>query len=204
MVAGGIGVTPFASVLRHMYDELKNFYIKKNIKEAEKAAALAKLKAAGKRPPRRPRNAPPEPIEGFDAFETVRFIWSARDDDSFTWFGSKMEDLVTNWDMLNMEVYLSSRDTHDICNLGFRMLMKYGKDVDKSYGGKRQPVALKLGRPDYNAIFKKIKVNHPDSSEKIGVFYCGPKVVKLSLGRTINAVSDHECTFDFHPEFFHS
>lgn len=146
-VAGGIGVTPFASILRHIWHKHKE------------SKADMKLRK-------------------------VYFYWVCPDTNSFEW----INDLLKNFDQqmaeeglgefLNYYIYLTRGwDKNQAQNI----ILHEHEDVDPVTGLAQK---THYGRPNWDKIFQDITKSHPSTS--VGVFFCGPGALSMTLHKMCN------------------
>ncbi|XP_062589559.1 uncharacterized protein LOC134251193 [Saccostrea cucullata] len=146
-VAGGIGVTPFASILRHIWHKHK---------ESKEDMKLRK----------------------------VYFYWVCPDTNSFEW----INDLLKNFDQqmaedghsefLNYYIYLTRGwDKNQAQNI----ILHEHEDVDPVTGLAQK---THYGRPNWDKIFQDLAKSHPSTS--VGVFFCGPGALSMTLHKMCN------------------
>ncbi|KAJ1969730.1 hypothetical protein IWQ62_000432 [Dispira parvispora] len=141
LVGAGIGVTPFASVLKSLWHR---------VTQPGKLSQLHK----------------------------VYFIWVCRDIQAFEWFQDLLvaleeEDLGS---FLDIRAYLTGKLSEDqIRNLAIHS-SKGGPDA---LTGRKNPTYF--GRPNFDQLFAQIAYEQP--RKKVGVFFCGPKPIALTLRR---------------------
>jgi len=192
LVGSGIGVTPFAAVLR---DLLHTYETWREVRDPLKGLQqMTEGKASF-----------PTDIE----LEKVYFHWSTRTQQSLGWFTDVMEELceADKSGMLEMHNYLTSAKMTD--NKGmFDVLRRQsskatGKDL--MTGLDNTKVTTHLGtRLPVDDIFKRVKELHPNT--KVGVFYCGTPLIRDLLE---TACAEHsgraaygETRFKLHAENF--
>ncbi|ORY49052.1 hypothetical protein BCR33DRAFT_657410 [Rhizoclosmatium globosum] len=147
LVGAGIGVTPFASILKTIWYRFKM------------ADSLNKLKK-------------------------VYFIWICRDKEAFEWF----QDLLLTIEEENMQGFLEIRtyltgklNSNEIKNV----VINNDESTDAITGLRSQTL---FGRPNWNSIFQDFVFDHRGTD--VGVFFCGPKAVSMSLHQACNKFTD--------------
>jgi len=140
--------------------------------------------------------------------EKVYFHWSTRSQQSLGWFTDMMNDLCEQDDdgMLTMYNYLTSvklagerKSVLDIARQG----AKDATGREAVTGLKADHINLIFARPDFDKTFQDMREKHPNT--KIGVFFCGPKVIKNMLAKCCRKYSgkgDNETRFKLHAENF--
>ncbi|KAJ1660702.1 hypothetical protein IWQ61_000410 [Dispira simplex] len=161
LVGAGIGVTPFASVLKSLWHRVTQ------------PGRLSELRK-------------------------VYFIWVCRDIQAFEWFQDLLvaleEENLGNF--LDIRAYLTGKLSEDqIRNLAIHS-SKGGPDA---LTGRKNPTYF--GRPNFDQLFAQIAYEQPH--KKVGVFFCGPKPIALTLRRVSQQYSTADgTTFEFHKEHF--
>lgn len=152
-VAAGIGVTPFASVLKHIW-------YKKQTADSD-----FKLKR-------------------------VYFYWICPDMNAFEWlydllrfYDKQMTDTGFT-DFLKYFVYLSRGWDKNLA----KAIVLHEEDIYDAVTGLHQKTHY--GRPNWDQILPNIANNHP--GKKIGVFFCGPKVLSSTLHKACNQHSSKD------------
>ncbi|XP_045195343.2 cytochrome b-245 heavy chain-like isoform X1 [Mercenaria mercenaria] len=158
-VAAGIGVTPFASVLKHICYTLTGRYKKQT------ADPDFKLKK-------------------------VYFFWICPDTNAFEW----LHDLLRYYDkqmaetgftdFLRYFVYLTRGWDKNMA----KTIVLHDEDIYDPVTGLYQKTHY--GRPNWDQIMPNIAKDHPGT--KIGVFFCGPKVLSSTLHKACNQHSSKE------------
>eukprot|EP00898_Chlorokybus_atmophyticus_P005078 jgi/Chlat1/5571/Chrsp369S00848 len=184
LVGAGIGVTPFASVL-------KSCRLRWSRQLGSGVGGGAG--EGGSQPSGRPDSAGERNDTALYATLLrplkVYFYWVCKDKQEFNWF---------SWLLAEFEEdeRLSSRFEINTYMTGELSLDDDAtKETDKArWAGKRW-----AGRPNWRRIFKQISGNHPQ--ETIGVFLCGPGADELSA-MCKQFTSPGNNTFEFHKENF--
>ncbi|XP_052808719.1 cytochrome b-245 heavy chain-like isoform X2 [Mya arenaria] len=152
-VAAGIGVTPFASVLKHTW-------YRKQV-----AGRDFKLKK-------------------------VYFFWICPDMNAFEWlhdllkyYDRQMADSGMN-DFLTYYVYLTRGWDRNLA----KTIVLHDEEIYDPITGLQQKTHY--GRPNWDQIMPTIADKHPGT--KIGVFFCGPKVLSSTLHKACNQHSSKE------------
>jgi len=157
LIAPGIGVTPFASILQAImlrYQESKHYCPKCSFKFSDAIPkSLMKLKK-------------------------VDFVWINREQRCFEWFLNLMAQLeITQQELgdserfLDMHVYVTSaKDKSDMKAIGLQLALdllheKSKRDLITGLKTRTQP-----GRPNWDKFFSEIK---KQKKGKVTVFYCG-------------------------------
>eukprot|EP00002_Diphylleia_rotans_P021803 TRINITY_DN4253_c0_g1_i6.p1 TRINITY_DN4253_c0_g1~~TRINITY_DN4253_c0_g1_i6.p1 ORF type:complete len:534 (-),score=105.83 TRINITY_DN4253_c0_g1_i6:1925-3526(-) len=159
LCGAGIGVTPFASILKDIHHKIK--------------------------------------IIGNCPIKKVKFVWINRDKEAFEWFSDILNELehenVNNF--LEINTFLTGGlKTDDI-----RVLMYHENASSDAITGLES--ATNFGRPNFNKIFADLKQQYP--GERVGVFFCGPRVLARELHACSRKYTTHDGTkFVFHKENF--
>lgn len=169
LVGAGIGVTPFASILRSI-----------QLRKASKAPRPPAARGTGD-------ESDKAALEWFPC-EHVHFYWLCRSQDEFDWFQDLLQSAVK-----------------------FDGPAKDGTEVNLFQTGEVELVKVKLrcgfrqfmGRPNWSRIFPNVAQQHP--GENIGVFLCGPAVLRGELQNGAASAMEkdsNETTFTVHAENF--
>jgi len=129
---------------------------------------------------------------------------------SLKWFKEMMTQLLEEDEegILEMHNYLTtasmgkSHAEEMFMNAAQHHKEKTGLDLVSGLTAKR--VETHFSRPDWDKVFQDLKAAHPNV-DKIGVFYCGPKVVRGLLKDACNKWSDFSregVRFKLHAENF--
>lgn len=191
-VGAGIGVTPFASILRSIFYQWDSF----------RCPGCSYMRF------------PPT-----FQIRKIYFYWITREQEALTWFTETMNQLseMDTENRLEIHNYFSSIKDEKVVE-PLQALQKFihnteGHDIVSGLTTKQM---THFGRPNWKGEFARIADNHErleritpiGEKEEIGVFFCGPK----PLGNTLH----EECTnfnqdkgrrvkdveFDFHSENF--
>ncbi|KAF4030472.1 Ferric reductase NAD binding domain [Phytophthora infestans] len=188
LVAGGIGVTPFASILKnilHQWESYRCGYCR-NIR------------------------FPPT-----FHLQKIYFYWVTRSQRSLTWFANTMNQLseMDTENRLEIHTFYTAKSLDDVIGpLQALQTFIHATEGQDIVSGLQTKQKTHFGSPDWSAELSRVARNHTrlesqdEISEEIGVFFCGPKkmgreihdhCVLLNLARE-NQVSDVQ--FDYHSE----
>ncbi|XP_028394802.1 NADPH oxidase 5-like [Dendronephthya gigantea] len=167
LIAGGIGVTPFASILQSIMKKVQNATID---------CPNCEHKWVGMIP------------EGLQKLKKVDFFWINRCQRSFEWFLSLLNELEVEQccqrltkSFLDMHIHMTSAlKKDDMKGIGLQLaldLMHAKKSVDMITGLRTK---TSPGRPNWDTVFEKIS---KEKRGKVTVFFCGApvmgKVIKI-------------------------
>ncbi|XP_013390859.1 NADPH oxidase 5-like [Lingula anatina] len=184
LVAAGIGVTPFASILQsimyrfnaanHQCPDCRFCWTD------DKAASLGNMK-----------------------LRKVDFFWINRNQDSFEWMSSLLNQLERNQAVmrssvgrfLDIHIYMTgAQGASDLSGLGLQLAMDLWHEEEHTDAVTGLQTRTKAGRPDWGKIFKDIAAaKHGD----VTLFYCGPQILGAELGKNCTKYG-----FDFKQEHF--
>ncbi|KAL3538141.1 hypothetical protein ACH5RR_001507 [Cinchona calisaya] len=185
LVGLGIGATPLISIVKDVLN---------NIKQQQKEIIEKGITENS------PNNIKKKPF----ATRRAYFYWVTREQGSFEWFRSVMNDVAENdrEGLIELHNYCTSvyeeGDARSalITMLQAIQLTKNGVDV---VSGTR--VKTHFARPNWRQVFKHVAVNH--AHQRIGVFYCGPPSLVSELRNLAQDFSRKTTTkFHFHKENF--
>lgn len=170
MIGAGIGVTPFASVLKEIWHTIQQPGYRHKLKR-------------------------------------VRFVWIARNTESFEWFQDVIESVEQDdfRHLLDIQIYLTGNrgSESQMSNL---LLNGNQGDLDPIT---RLRTKTKFGRPNISQLFTQIyqeeqSINITSKSEvtNVGVFYCGPQALGHQLRMESHKQSDDKVRFYFSKEIF--
>lgn len=182
LVAAGIGVTPFASVLRSIAHRLSR---------AQHACSNCGQRCV-------------TPDAADITLKKVDFIWINRDQRAFEWFVSLLSSLEMQQAeleraggrrFLDMHMYVTSalqRSDMRAVSLQLALDLMHGKDQRDLVTGLKTRTAA--GRPNWDVVLRRVAAGRQGP---ISVFYCGP----APLGRVLR---DKCCRlgYDFRKEVF--
>ncbi|ELR18264.1 cytochrome b245 heavy chain, putative [Acanthamoeba castellanii str. Neff] len=179
LIGAGIGVTPFASILKTI-----RFRLEAALQDGGVGSSDGRLRSAA-------------PI----SVTKVYFYHIVREKNAFEWFFEVLvaleNDNVNNF--LEIHTYLTSVKSLDEA----RRLV--GED-DAAVFGDRDPVTglrtpAHYGRPNFDEIFRTVADLHPE--EHVGVFFCGPHSLSKQLYGFARRQSRATTTkFHYHKENF--
>jgi len=211
LVGGGIGVTPFISIMKDIWNKLNYRRCKTCDRVNNKSFPLKK----------------------------VYFNYFNSDQESMSWFKEVTEQITDDDDPTDPVIEMHQHITRAIAKDDFRsaaikitqdhamnkmadddhfdkvrqskkLAQSSGAEYDAmehGYAGKDivtgvdSRTAIHFGRPNWDKIFKHIKKKHPLG--RIGVFYCGMPVVGQTLDAASKKYSEpNACQFFFHEEHF--
>lgn len=164
MIAGGIGITPFASVLQSIMYRFDRISL--NCPNCSHSWTENRPKATMK-------------------LKKVHFIWINRDRKNFEWFASLLTELDTagqhymGFDQfLDMQLFLTSEpDKQLLQDLALQLALDRASNKDSSELLAKLNENTRYGRPDWDVIFQRISQQRKG---KVKVFFCGPpKMVKI-------------------------
>jgi len=177
LIGAGIGVTPFAAILKHIQHMYSAFRSKKDPLSYIHSITEGLYKF-------------PVDVE----LKKVYFHWTTRNQKSLQWFKDMMQELLDHDEegVLEMHNYLTS------ASMGpgsMEQLFMHAKEVHEEATGQCVVTGLTsrklythFARPDWDKVFHDLKTKHPGKT--IGVFYCGPKVVRGMLQQACKKWSD--------------
>lgn len=178
MIGGGIGVTPFASILRDTALRLKE----SQCKGCGMVNYTSKI-----------------------SIKKLYFHWCTREQNAFSWFSdclNKVTELDSE-DRIEINTHLTNIE-QDPATAALKMFQTFahnltGHDV---LSGLKTKTRTHFGRTDWDVVFRRIIRLHPN--ENVGVFFCGSPAFKSEIQNMCRQHSDnvHHVTFDFLPESF--
>lgn len=178
-IAGGIGVTPFASILKDVVHLWEDF------------------RCCNCQHVRHPRSF---------KIQKLYFHWTTRGQESLAWFDSTMHQIASmdKDNIIEAHQYLTTVKS-DENSSQLRMFQEFvhqetGRDF---VSGMKTRHLTHFGRPDWDKIFQSVRDKH--SGEEIGVFFCGPHALDQVLAAICNkfsSSSDGGVYFDYHSEKF--
>ncbi|CEG39457.1 ferric reductase [Plasmopara halstedii] len=155
-VGGGIGVTPFASILKdvvHLWESNRC----ENCKHVRHPGSFK--------------------------IQKLYFHWVTRGQESLGWFEETMNQIaeMDRDNVIETHQYLStlkgSENTSQLKMFQEFVHEETGKDFVSGLSTKQ---LTHFGRPDWDKVFSEAKANHV--GEEVGVFYCGPHALEEILG----------------------
>lgn len=191
-VGAGIGVTPFASILRNIFYQWESF----------KCPNCSHMRF------------PPT-----FQIRKIYFYWTTREQEALTWFTDTMNQLseMDTENRLEIHNYYSSIKDEKVIE-PLQALQKFihnteGQDIVSGLTTKQM---THFGRPNWKGEFARIAENHErleritpiGEKEEIGVFFCGPKPLANTLHEECTGFNQDknrrakDLEFDFHSENF--
>lgn len=157
LIATGIGVTPFASILQSII-----------YRHTEKKRSCPKCEHWWMEK---------VPSQRIMSLKKVDFVWINRDHSSFEWFVEKLASLndqqvrEEDQQFLDIHMYVTGKE-RDTSKQPIGMHKKYGTSLN-----------WQSGRPDWNQLFQRIR---NQNRGKVTVFYCGRPDLGTSLRSLCN------------------
>ncbi|KAK2463316.1 hypothetical protein APHAL10511_004627 [Amanita phalloides] len=173
LVGAGIGVTPFASILKSIWYRMNNFHNSKPTRLSKASIFL--------------------PVYSYLTVVQVYFTWVIRDFGSAEWFHSLLHAIEEQdtQNRIEINIYLTAKlKEDDIANI---MVQDVGADRD-AITSLRAPTHF--GRPNWGRLFGSIAEEHPETD--VGVFFCGPGSLSKQLHAMCNKYSTPEGTKFFY------
>lgn len=178
-VGAGIGVTPFASILKdvvHLWEDNRCL----NCKAVRHPSSFQ--------------------------IQKLYWHWVTRGQESLGWFEETMNQITAmdRDNVIEAHQYLSTvKGGEKAAQL--KMFQQFvhdqtGKDIVSGLNSKQ---LTHFGRPDWDAVFNEARTRHP--GEEIGVFYCGPHALEKMLDEMCKKYSSTlpgGTVFDYHSEKF--
>jgi len=186
LVGAGIGVTPFASILRSA--QLRPTKATKQPQTASQAQGVGAWRQklfTGEAPDAAPSVAEED---GWQPCETIYFYWLCRGQEEFEWFYDMLSEAIGSNAKRQIEVNLFQTGEIELTKV-------------KALGCGFQQF---FGRPAWGRIFCKMAEQHP--KEEIGVFLCGPSAIRRDLQQGVVKAKDssakHGSSFMIYAENF--
>ena len=173
LVATGIGVTPFASILQSI--------IYRHI-EKKRNCPVCQHSWTEKVPSQR-----------IMSLRKVDFMWINRDHSSFEWFVEKLASLKQQ----QISMYGENNEQHQFLDIHMYVTGKEAKYEDKNISIKKKygdTLNWQSGRPDWHQLFTQLR---KQNRGKVTVFYCG----RPDLGTFLRSKCS-EFNFSFKKEVF--
>jgi hypothetical protein len=175
LVGAGIGVTPFASIL-------KSITLRQPTQAEVKALTTARIL------PKSGSHGVEGDVVEWRPCEHVYFYWLCRSQEEFEWFSDLLSRAVSMGTGQNkIEVNLFKTGETELAHV-------------KSMGNGFREF---FGRPNWKRIFPKIAETFPN--EHVGCFFCGTPALRGDLGtacRDVTATNKFGATFTLHAENF--
>lgn len=180
LIATGIGVTPFASILRSI--------VYHNEKRRHKCPGCAREFLDSRAP------------LGYK-LRKVDFVWINRDQKSFEWFIKLLAELELTQSQLapedrflDIHIYLTAIEKAKIKSIGMQLALYLVHEKNKKDLVTGLRTRTKAGRPDWDEFFENI---YAQERGKVSVFFCG----RPQLGRQLHRHCD-KFGFKFRKEIF--
>ncbi|XP_057860986.1 respiratory burst oxidase homolog protein A isoform X2 [Cryptomeria japonica] len=176
LIGLGIGATPFISILKNIANNFNNppAYHTDDVEQGKKT--------------------------GTNAY----FYWVTREQSSFEWFKSIMNEVaeLDPKSVIEMHNYLTSvyeeGDARSALITMVQALHHAKRGVDIFSG---TPVRTHFARPNWHKVFSRLAMRHQGT--RIGVFYCGPTVLAKELNMLCKKFTRISSTqFIFHKEHY--
>lgn len=170
LIGLGIGVTPMISVVKDMLNNIKAMEEEENALE-EGSGCRANPMLPSPRTPTPKRKAGSDSDKHDFKIKRAYFYWVTREQGSFDWFKSVMDDVaeMDHKGVIEMHNYCSSvHEEHDARSAVISMLQsinhaKNGVDVVTGTRFKSH-----FAKPNWKTVYKCITLNHPNS--RVGKF----------------------------------
>jgi len=180
LVGAGIGVTPFAAILRSITLRTPT--------KAEILAGPAGGSLLTKRNWQKKKyEVDEEYVVDWKPCEHVHFYWLCKDNQEFEWF----------YGLLSAAVAQASKGRIEV------NLFKTGETELSAVKQRREDFREFFGRPNWNRIFPKLAETYP--GESVGCFYCGAPALRNDLATACNKASltnEHGTRFTLYAENF--
>lgn len=130
------------------------------------------------------------------------FIWIARDKQDFEWFQALLGTLEQSVprDFLEIQIYLTGKlDMDDIHNIALNDGLRGGVDPVTELSTR-----CRYGRPQWDNIFRSFKETqfNPGKKTRMGIFYCGPNPLAVTLSEACKRQSEARFEFELRKEHF--
>jgi predicted ferric reductase len=189
LVGAGIGITPFASVVKDIY--LRKKRVEKAIKKKTSSANTkeSRFKAS-------------EDENTLHLLEKVYLFWLNPNAESFLWFAELLQDVEGYKGMFRNSTYITrATNQSDIRNWA----LNKGLDLDFDNTGVDAVTSLRArtlwGRPDWDRVFETMAGKF--RGETIGVFFCGAPIISKDLRIMCEKYTNTESTkFQYAKENF--
>ncbi|KAL3657407.1 hypothetical protein V7S43_017726 [Phytophthora oleae] len=193
LIGAGIGVTPFASILRSIMHQWESFRCP-HCKQVKFPPSFRLRK--------------------------IYFYWVTREQESLTWFTNTMNQLseMDTENRLEIHNFFSSvKNEAVIAPLQALQHLIHNTEGQDIISGLHTKQRTHFGRPDWQAELTRVASNHrrmelmngeDGEREEIGVFFCGPKPLgniideQCSILNQATVRQPPDVEFDFHSEIF--
>ncbi|EQC26343.1 hypothetical protein SDRG_15830 [Saprolegnia diclina VS20] len=181
LIGAGIGVTPFASILKHLV----------HVWEEHRCPDCGVVQL-------------PKRI----ALQKIYFFWVTREQENLGWFRDTMQQLslMDTDNRLEIQTYLTPLSRESVVAplrlIQTFMQLEDGHDVLTGIASKDKNVTH-FGRPDWSAELARIGQAHRGS--EVGVFLCGPQPLNRTVGAACHAFNQAQTdgtAFSYHSEKF--
>lgn len=181
LIGAGIGVTPFASILKNIQYQLM---------QADPSSA--NFTGGGGPPLKQPLLGRGRHQQGVSRIKRVHFYWVNRDKESFEWFSGLLTELERNnvCNFLEINVYLTSRVNKEA---DIKKLMNMEDEGHDQVTGLQ--TGTTYGRPPWDKIFLGMAEKYEGNT--VGVFFCGPKILSQELARQCKTHTDSRSNTKF-------
>merc|ERR1712079_96885 len=161
LVGAGIGVTPFASILRSTQLRPKKTTTQAPGSSQAKGVSAWRQKVFNEGNPNSSLSV--AEVGGWQPCETIKFYWLCRGQEEFEWFYDLLSEAIGSNKNRQIEVNLFQTGEIELSKV-------------KALGCGFQQF---FGRPNWGRIFTQMAEDHP--KEEIGVFLCGPSAIRRDL-----------------------
>ena len=176
-MGGGVGVTPFASILREIL----------HVFEADvRGSRGGESGSGGGKRLRRASTSSITVAERRTKLKRVHFLWVTRSQASLSWFGSELRELnrLDVRGRISIAVHLTSVKSKFLSAVVGAVHAETGRDVVSGAPGTTR-FLTKFGRPDWEEVFKGVRDSERarrgagyDGPVDVGVFSCSNRVVE--------------------------
>jgi len=182
LVGAGIGVTPWASILKSI-----TLRSRAPVDKQPKAGKQGRAKSAGGRWPAKEagHNSESDEEDAYMACSRVHFYWLCRTKEEFDWFHDMLSVAIRNRNEEAIEVNLfqtgEMEANQETPNDGFRHF---------------------YGRPSWGKLLPKMADQYP--GDDVGVFLCGPGPIREDLRKNCRKANENDkgSTFTLYAENF--
>ena len=176
LIGAGIGVTPFASVLTHLLDALKQCSC--------------------------PRCGYCNPHFMRTRVKKVYFYWTVRSRSEASWFKHLLEAISQRDEDGLLDIQVNVAGIKRANDLRTMMLsIAQFESGEPSMSDVHSRTVTRFGRINWNDVFEKVKIDFPSESS-VGVFYCGPNTIAKILDKMCRQNSKGPTKFSFMKESF--
>ncbi|GAQ81800.1 Respiratory burst oxidase [Klebsormidium nitens] len=198
LIGAGIGLTPFASVMRECHHQME-----RNARQALISPSSTEKTVRTQTPP-----GPSDDNQRsarLARVEKVYLYWATKDRAGLTWFRRHLSDFLGRTgvspaqSMVELNSYLTQQGKVDETRITPAGSMEstiqevHDDDVDVQMG-------TNLGRPDWDKVFARARRRHPNT--RIGVFFCGPRTLSNKLCQLCCKYTGESTHFEYFKENF--